>query len=132
MPQPLSPGDLVVVGVETFLVWSTASTAIVALTLHEKSGPSRSCSADMGAVPFATVLGSSVVDITERRDLRPADCIRIGHLTPNQSSAVRLAIKRTEDNRRIEASVITSAIFTACKPSFRSGGRRVGGARAAA
>jgi hypothetical protein len=133
MHPDLAPGDFVIASGQTHLVWATSSTAIVALTLRVKDGPSQTRCVELGRVPFATLLGPSVVDITDRAELRRSDCIKIGRLTDEQSRAVRLAIQRTENSAAAEATDRalrrSTEIFRACQPSFRSGGRRVGGAR---
>lgn len=133
MTEPaFSPGDFVVCGTETALVWSVEPSALIVLPAKDARGALKTSDVDLGALPLSTIKGPTLVTINRKAFWRASNCIRIGHLTAEQQNAVRFAIKRTEDNRRAEASVTTSAIFTACKPSFRSGGRRVGGARAAA
>ncbi len=126
------PGDFIIRGGDTALVWSITPTALVVLTLQVKSEPSQTSSADIGRVPFATITGSSVVNTRERAEWRASECLKIGHMTPAQATAIKFATKRSAENYQIESRHVSSEIFAACMPpSHRSGGRRVGGARAA-
>jgi hypothetical protein len=125
----VSPGDIVVAGKETGVVWSVSPSALIVLPARAARGALKSWDVSLGVIPLATIKGPTLVSINDRAEWNARDCIKVGRMTAEQSNAVRFAIKRTQENSRIEANNSASPLFRACQPSFRSGGRRVGGAR---
>lgn len=122
--QPISPGDIVVSGMETGVVWSIVTrTVLIVLPADKERGARKSSDVSLGEVPFATITGPIRVNIYNRVEWR--DVVRIGTLNPEQQAAMRLTMRRCADNQRVEASVRQSA-YAQSATSVRSGGRRVG------
>ncbi|MDR3736047.1 MAG: hypothetical protein P4L10_10990 [Acidobacteriaceae bacterium] len=120
----LVPGDIVVHGGETGVVWSAVTRTVIVLPAEPKRGASRSSDVDLGVVPISTIAGPMRVSIYERTEW-PLTAVRVGHLNQEQQSAMRLTMLRCQDNRRVEASVRHSE-YAGSAISVRSGGRRVG------
>ena len=126
MHKAPQPGDFVVHAGRTALVHSSNTRTCMVMPATPQRGAARVSDVDIGALAFSTIRGPIRVSILSRVEWPANECIVIGRAGPAELAAIRLAALRTRDNFRIEAETKPSVIFETCKPSFRSGGRKVG------
>lgn len=122
-----SPGDVVVFNGVTAVVWAKSTSTIRVMAVARARGPHHRADVPIGSHILATLSGPLLASTATTNDIpQDADVVVIGRLDNAQRQAIFAAMARESDARRAEQSVTASAIFSACQPSFRSGGRRVG------
>ena len=130
MPHPL-PGAVIAFNGLPWVVYSTSKTRVRLMAVSKARGAQHRADVPIGAFALSPLAGPLLVS-THRATELPcnADYVVVGTLTNPQRLAIKTAMERHAEAQRTEAAYAARSDFTAAMPSFRSGGRRVGGAPA--